>query len=278
MSDIVIFQEKKQHLSEIPFIKYSLTQSKIREIKDSSELSRQITLWITATSNICGIKEAISDFNKKDIVSMILTKYKSLSIDELYYAFKMERYGNLVSKIKDMPNITKHYQSFDCAYISTVFDKYRSWKQKQMIEHNIHKKPEPMPSKTETEKQYWINRGVSTCLDYFEKHRHIEIGKVFVYEILYDDGYLSKDPEYKRRMYSEAQEVLRFEYSDKRASSKQEKIEIKNTLAGIEQKANGKVISKAKELVLNSFFRELTADKEKLIQFRKRYFYIKREN
>ena len=264
MSQTVIFQEKKQQLSEIPFLRDSLIQKKIREIDDSVELSSQITLWIATTANICGIKEAVPEFNKKDIVTMILTKYKSFSVDELHYAFKMERYGNLGEK-------THHYQSFDSSFISTVFEKYKIWKQKQMIEHNIHKKIEVAESQSETEKQYWINRGVTSCLEYFEKHRHIEIGNVFVYEILYDDGCLSKDPKYKRRMYAEAQEVLRFQYSDKKASSKQEKIEIKNILVGIEQKANGKVISKAKELVLNSFFRELTANEDELTAFRKKY-------
>lgn len=266
-----LYNENKQSLGEVAFLQHSLLTTKIREA-DGYELSKALSIWITQTSLILGIKEPISNINKKDVVEMIVTEYKALSVDELYYAFKLERYGKLEPKIKGEGNIVSHFQMFNAEYVGKVLRKYREWKRDKLNQHNIEVKAEAV-TVTQKEKQYWINRGVISCVDYFLENREIEEGKAFVYDILFDDGYLPKDNEYKKEKYKEAQECLRFELSNKKAKSRSEKNKIKEAIVNIENKSNSKVVSKAKILILNSFFRDLTKDVNKLKEFKDKYKY-----
>ncbi len=269
MSTLALYNKQNQTLGAVKFLEESLSFPKIRTV-NGHELSKALSHWITETSLLLGIKDAISDINKKDVIEMIVTEFKSLSVDELYYAFKLERYGSLEPLTKGESPITKHFQLFNAEYVSQVLRKYKNWKRKKLIEHNVQVKSEVVTA-TEKEKQYWINKGVSSCLDFFEINGFIEDGKTYVYEILYDDGHLSKDPEYKRQMYAAAQDVLRLEYTAKKASSKEENASFKSILENIEKQANGKVIAKAKELVLNSFFRQLVKDEVKTNDFKEKY-------
>lgn len=264
-----LYNENKQSLGEVAFLQHNLLTTKIRNA-DGYELSKALAIWIACTSSILGIKDPISDINKKDVVEMIVTEYKSLSVDELYYAFKLERYGKLEAKIKGESNIVSHFQMFNAEYVGKVLRKYKEWKREKLKQHNIEVKAEVV-TLTQKEKQYWINRGVTSSINYFEENREIEQGKAFVYDILFDDGYLPKDNEYKKKMYKEAQEVLKFELSNKKVKSRSEKNTIKETLANIENKSNSKVVTKAKMLILNSFFRELTKDQYKLKEFKEKY-------
>lgn len=265
---LIVYNENKTNLSSVAFLKDTFSQEKIRNI-DGYEFTKQIGILLSKIKVQMGIKHEISDIYKTDIKEMILSRFKNLSLNEVEFAFKLERYGEYKDK-NGLESRTEHFHDFNTVYCSTVLGKYVDWKRKTKSTHNIHQKEGSM-TMNEKEKQYWINKGVTSCLEYFEEHRFIEQGKVFVYEILYDDGYLPTDPEFKRKMYADAQEVMRLEYSDKKAKSRQEKIEIKNIISEIESKKNGKVITRAKELVLNKFFRDLTNDPKRLSEFKTKY-------
>ena len=159
MSTVAIYNEDNLSLGAVAFIKSTYGQMPIRNISDSYEVTKNITHFITATSNRLGIKEALNNLDKADITEMLLTKYKSLSFDEIYYAFKMERYGDLGERIQ-------HFQLFNAEYVSQVLDKYVAWKRKIKMEHNISE-AKKQPTATEKEKQYWINRGVTECIEYY---------------------------------------------------------------------------------------------------------------
>jgi hypothetical protein len=127
---IVIYNEEKQLLPQISFLKDTSNQVKIREINNSFELTKQLAFVFAEVALLAGIKEEISDFVKKDIKTLILTKYKNLSVDEISYAFRLERY-------KSYNEITEHYNQFTTSYVSSILDKYVEWKQNTMREKNI---------------------------------------------------------------------------------------------------------------------------------------------
>jgi len=266
MSNIQIYNEKNQSLGEVSFLKSVSTHVKIRNA-DGYELSKNLSHWIAEVSLALGIKDSISDFNKKDLVEMILSRFKNLSVDELYYAFKLERYGQLDPEIKDEPWVTPHYQLFNAEYVAKVLKKYVSWKRKMKTQHSIEE-AEKQPTATEQEKKYWINKGVRDCLDFFIKNGYIEDGKTYIYDILYDDGHLPTNADFKKKMYSDAKEVLRFEYESKKPANLKEKKEFKNILSEIEAKQNSKVVLKAKEIILNNFFRKLIKNEKEVEKFK----------
>ena len=262
MSQIVIFNEEMQSLSEVSFVREAGKLTKIREA-NGYELSKEASRFITNTTNALGIKEATSSFNKQDIIELLITKYRNLTIDEVYYAFKMERYGNLGERIE-------HFQLFNAEYVSKVLDKWVNRKREVKRDHNILDQPKQKTA-TEKEKLYWINRGVTECIEYYEENGSVMDGKLYLYDVLYDLGYLPSDAEYKNKMYAQAVEVVKFETESLKPKSIKEKKELKSILDEISLPKSPKVILKAKELVLLEFFRNTFKDAEKVEELKSRF-------
>ncbi len=259
---IAIYNEKIITLSPISFLKSVYKHTPICEM-DSYEMKKQIALSLISTSEQMRVTNEIADIDKKEIQELILSRFKRLSVNEIYYAFKLERFGEYGEQIS-------HYNRFDVIYVSQILEKYKQWKIKTKSEHNISY-IEDAKEATEAEKKFWINKGVTDCIEYFEEHREIEEGKKYIYTILYDDGLLPTDKKYKQRVYKDALEALEFEYKNKKASSLTEKREYKEILENLYKKENGKVVAKCQEIALLEFFRELTRDNEKVITFKEKY-------
>ena len=113
MSNLAIYNPKTQELSEVSFVKDTLNQLRIAEVKDSVQIINEISRWIGETALMMKVNGAVPQHHKKDIKEMVLMRFKNFSFDELYYAFKMERFGVLGEK-------TTHYQSFDADYVGNI--------------------------------------------------------------------------------------------------------------------------------------------------------------
>ena len=142
MSNLVIYNPKTQELSEVSFVRDTLNQLRIAEIKDSVQILNQMASWISDTAFIAKIKDAVPLHQKRDIKEIILLRFKNLSFNELHYAFKMERFGVLGEK-------TTHYQSFDADYVGKVLDKYVEWKREVKVRENINSNSKPMETTKE---------------------------------------------------------------------------------------------------------------------------------
>jgi len=142
MSNLVIYNPKTQELSEVSFVRDTLNQTLISEVKDSVRIINEISRWIGETALMMKVNGAVPQHQKIDIKEMVLMRFKNFSFDELYYAFKMERFGILGEK-------TTHYQSFDADYVGKVLDKYVEWKRDVKVRENINSNSEPMETSKE---------------------------------------------------------------------------------------------------------------------------------
>lgn len=251
---LIVYDENKSNLSQVAFVKDTLSHTKIREI-DSYEFTKQIGILLPKIKVQMGIKHEISDIYKSDLKEMILSRFKNLSLNEIDFAFKLERYGEYRDE-KGLESRTEHFHEFNTVYCSTVLGKYVDWKRKTKLKHNIEKK-ESQQSVSEKEKQYWINRGVNECLNFFEEHGTLMPGKLYIYEVLYDMDFLPKDSDYKKKIYKDAKEVIEFEIQSKKAKSISDKKKMKDILNDIQTPKSGTVINKSKELILLEFFRKI---------------------
>ena len=179
----------------------------------------------------------------------------SYGIDEIKKAFTMYALGKL--SIKPIPN------HCDIILVGQIFKEYQQQKpkRKKVIEENTI---------SDQEKKRIDNDIVIKSLNYFITERVVDLDRIYVYDILYDD-WLPKDTEYKKKVYKDAVECLKIEYSRKKPTSIDEKREIKNKLKDLLKPKEGEAIVKSKEIVLSKFFRDLTKDKEKLMQFKLKY-------
>lgn len=105
--------------SPVAFLKKK--QSRIVDIEKGDEFFMTLGIMFTKIANLGGIKGEISEINKQDISKMILRRNKALSLEEIYFAFELERYGVYEEK-------TSHFQLFNADYVSTILNKYKKWK------------------------------------------------------------------------------------------------------------------------------------------------------
>lgn len=119
-------------LAEVSFIKKNYEFKKIKEREHEPMFKMLLGCAFAEISAFAGIKNEISDENKRDILKMILTVYNDLTLEEIYKAFELERYFAYEDK-------TEHFQLFNAVYISTVLKKYKNWRQNLKIQHNISK-------------------------------------------------------------------------------------------------------------------------------------------
>lgn len=248
MTKLIVYQEDKMVLSPKEFMLDVNTHTKLRNM-DNHEYMKQVVIFGAYQAEAFKITKEILDFDKKEIRELILKRFAGLSINELYYAFKLERFGELDPS-------TPHYNRFDAVFVSQVLGKYMKWRQNIRMHHNL---PigiqEPKKDIPDEEKKELIRSGVMSCYDHYRETLFIEEGKTYVYEVLYDLGVLPTDPETKKKAYEEAKEVIRMDTTLKKAKSRDEKKQFKELLSEIEKKKSDVVVVFAKQIVLGKYFR-----------------------
>lgn len=103
------------------------------QIKDRINEGGVMTLigaTLTKIASLGGITNEMDSLTRQDIVTMLFSSFKTLSIDEIYFAFQKERYG-------EYDNKTSHYNLFNADYVSEVLKKYKNWKKDKKSEYNI---------------------------------------------------------------------------------------------------------------------------------------------
>ena len=263
MSNLQIYNENSVNLSPISFVNDIQNQLKIRDLDtDSLDFKNRIGIFFTKTTNFLGIKEAILDINKVDIFQMLIMKYKGLSLEELTYAFKLERYGQISPK-------TQHYQLINAEYVSSVLDKYINWKVSQR-KNNIST-VKIMPTISSEDKINKENDIIKRFIQTFISTRIVEDEYFYVYDILDNRGFMNKDIEYKNQVKEDAIYLLNQKYNGKKASSMDELKSIKSKLKLLEIGQGGEIKAKCKILALEEFFRNLCRDENKLKEFKLKF-------
>jgi len=84
---------QKIDVSPIAFVKKNYEFKKIRDREHEPMFKMLLGLMFFEISVFCGIKNQITDENKRDIIKMILSVYNDLTVEEIYKAFELERYG-----------------------------------------------------------------------------------------------------------------------------------------------------------------------------------------
>lgn len=137
-----------------------------------------LALIFVRSVNLLGIKEKISPINKQDIKEMILVKFKSLSLEEIDFAFKMDRWSG---------DPVQHFQLFNSEYVAKVLTKYKHWLRETRSQNNLPLQIEKKKTElTEEEKQITIISGIIDCFEEYKAHKKIPIGRVWVYDYLYE--------------------------------------------------------------------------------------------
>lgn len=128
--------QKVGSLSPIGFVKKKREFKKLREM-EVQEISQLLTIVFVRAANLAGVIQPISQINKDDIREMMTTKYRDLSIEEIDYAFRHDRYSG---------DPVGHFQLFNSEYVAKVIKKYLDFVEQVKRENHL-KLIEPVPEK-----------------------------------------------------------------------------------------------------------------------------------
>lgn len=217
---------------------------------------------ISETYFKCGVKveaqelKAISNAFKNE-----LQMFGYITIVELQKCFNegyKERYGKYYGL-----NIKTFVQWLDY-YIQNVRNE----------DLNKLKPPKTIKKETisEEEKRKLVISGMRKCLEHYENSYSILDGyTLFLYDVLYEDGFLPTDNDSKNKALDDAKQVFEFELAGKKPSSRIEHLQIKETLEQIQDNRSMKLINKAKELMVLKFLRETYRNESLVNDLKTRY-------
>lgn len=97
---------------------------------DENKASELLGAILQQASTLTGIKDGIRNEIKQDIKDLIFSRFKELSLQEVYQSFKFER--QLVYDKK-----TDHFQLFSTEYVAEILKKYTEWKIEIKKLHNL---------------------------------------------------------------------------------------------------------------------------------------------
>lgn len=212
-------------------------------------LSEGLMFLFTKIPNLAGIKEGIPQINKDEIKEMILLRFKGLSLEEIDFAFKLERFG----VYKDR---TEHYQMFDASYVSEILNKYSKWRLETRQVNNIdfHKKMESKEL-SEQDKAVLVINGIIEAFEVYKNTGRIESGKSWIYDYYHEKRLLP----FHNKVFREKikRKAIKNLYKRQQATGDRD---LKSTLKEI-QNGSDRFKTECKYIVLKMFFGKLIAQK-----------------
>lgn len=179
--------EKTCELSKRSFFDFNFLIPKIKERQKEKGFTNLIGIVLVKSCALAGIKEKIDNFTKQDILKLVLTKFSTLTIEEIYKAFELERFGSYETK-------TEHYQLFNAVYVSDILKKYCEWKTNQKIELNYQNpKIEEKKVISENEKREIVKNGVERVFSEFKNENKIEDNLEYIFDFLVYEKLIKSD-------------------------------------------------------------------------------------
>ena len=254
---LAIYKEEKMELAPVAFI-CDLPNHQPIINTPSYDLKKELGHLYSYQTKAYKINEEMTQIDKTEIKQLILRRFKRLSVNELYYAFKMHRMGEFGQEVKP-------YGSISISFVSTILDMYVEWK-RQIRQKNNLELPGSGVNREQSpeEKKKWIVRGVLNAYDAYQEHKMLPSGTRYVYDVLYDIGLLPTDPEIKRKYYERAKESVKMQMHLEKSGpglDLSKLREIKDVLDNIEKSNNSAVKVQAMKDVVCDYFKKIKRDK-----------------
>lgn len=255
--------EEKCNVGSVQFLRSNFENKKIRERSTEPDVKILIATMLTKILTLSGIKNEIDSLIGQDIVKMIFSTYGDLTVEEIYKAFELERYGSFEDK-------TEHFQLFNADYIAKILKKYKNWKQNLKMHHDITSNSTlKLEEITASQKETIIKNGVNRLYEQYKSSKIIEDPSEYIFDFLVEKGKIKNNNnpkviEYYQIHIQKATVELKSETIVKTSTSKTERSQIKIDLEEIISGISAKIIIRAKKNILAEYF-----DKQILTQTEK---------
>tara|TARA_R110002096_G_C14564226_1_gene720122 strand:+ start:826 stop:1599 length:774 start_codon:yes stop_codon:yes gene_type:complete len=170
------------------------------------------------------------------------------SVREIQHAFTLAIGGKLEIEL---------FQQLNVLVIGKVLAAFEKHKRERLRVYNLNNAFKKQDAKmTEQDKIFYINQAIDKQFSYFLKNRSVDASRIYVYDIFDKMGLMPTDLDYKNSVKKDAIEILKNEYSQKKATYKEEYSEIKKQLKNLDTGTSDLIIVKCKELALLDFLRK----------------------
>lgn len=199
---------------------------------------------------LSGIKSKIDPFAAEDIQKMISSYFKTLSLEEIYKAFELERFGLYEAK-------TDHFQLFDANYVSEILKKYKNWKINEKRALNIS----APKMEVEVDKESIRNEYLKTIFSEIASDG-FSSGAYGLYKQL--EKQINASDEQKKKLYHEQLKVYEVE---EKAYISNRGISVKTLLGELKRKIEDKagvdvVKNKCKSILVSDYLKKYCKDFE----------------
>lgn len=243
--------EDKCNIPVIAFLKANYDSIKIRNRKTEPEIKFLIGAALLKSAVHLGLKD-IDNLHKPDILNAIFLHYNDLTLEEIYKAFELERYGMYEVK-------TDHFQLFNAEYVTTILKKYRVFKSRLKSDHNIMPDNQDSQELSPEEKEQMVKDAVNRVFNEFIETGTIDGPTEYIFDFLVEKGNIKTNSnpavvKYYQDKLAQAKEELKKENEKSTAKSPAEKKEFKEDLQKIISGKSGKILLRAKKNILFEYF------------------------
>lgn len=251
----ILIIEQSTAVSDVSFIKDNFSNKKIRDRITEPVFNLTLGIMMAKICALSGVKSPLDDISKQDCSFLLKNKNADLSLEEIWVAFRLERYG-------DFGERTKHYDLFDAVYISTILLKYRKWKADMKQVHNLGSNQNlGLVELSDSAKDDIIKQGVIRKFHEFSITGIIKEPHVHIFDYLMEKG-LIKDwstpalMNYYISKNIEAAEQLKTEYAQLTSPFKLERKKYQEELDKIMSGHSAKIEVRIKRNILIEFFKK----------------------
>ncbi len=245
-------------LAPVSFLKKNYEFKKIRDRRTEPNITTFLGVTWLKICMLCGIKQNQSSEVWQDITNLIFSYYSDLTVEEIFKAFELERFG-------EYPERTEHYQFFNSEYVSAVLKKYKVWKNNTKIQHNITK-PENvalLPSISDSQKEEILIKGIVRVFSEYKQTKILPEPNTHIFDELLSRGLiLGANTPKLEKYYADKMEEAKLELKKELEAEKSTAnfIQRKTIAREIEQILQGgsnRIIVKTKKIVLKEYFDKL---------------------
>ena len=262
-------------IAPVSFLKKNYDFKKIRDRRTEPNITTFLSVTWLKICMLCGIKQNQSSEVWQDITNLVFSYYSDLTVEEIFKAFELERFG-------EYPERTEHYQFFNSEYVSAVLKKYKVWKQTTKIQHNITKSESvaELPDITTSQKEEILINGIIRVFNEYKQSKILPEPNTHIFDELLSRGLIlgANNPKLEK-YYADKMEEAKLELkkeleADKSTAGFIQRKTIAREIEQILQGRSNRIIVKTKKIVLKDYFDKLINEGIEIENKLKPYRYV----
>jgi len=251
-NELQLIKTNTEAATPVSFVRNCHKFDKIREYQDTEKLNQLFSLFILELEQHFSPKNQIDAFMVNDIKKLLQHTAKNLSVEEIFFASKLARYG-------DLGDINS-FGTVNTKFVGDLIKLYKEFKRKTKVVNNITVKAEVVNPISEKKALELLKNGLETLKKEYKENPSLETlaGRSYYYDYLVNDlKVFSPSDEDKKEAYRQAKKIYAAEQKNDMQKKGAPFNRIKSTVENIKRGIEKTPVSIAKKILLNNYLKTL---------------------